>query len=129
MDWEVDANGIERLLLRLTEDYGARKLYVTENGSCYPDVVRPDGTVDDPERIAYLDQHLAACASAVRKGVPLAGYFAWSLLDNFEWAYGYDKRFGLVHVDYATQRRTIKGSGHHYADLIRAHGRLGQSAA
>ena len=124
MDWEVDADGIERLLLRLTEDYGARRLYITENGSAYPDVVGPDGTVDDPERTAYLDQHLAACASAVRKGVPLAGYFAWSLLDNFEWAYGYDKRFGLVHVDYATQRRTIKGSGHHYADLIRAHGRL-----
>jgi beta-glucosidase len=124
MDWEVDADGIERLLLRLTEDYGARRLYITENGSAYPDVVGPDGTVDDPERTAYLDQHLAACASAVRKGVPLAGYFAWSLLDNFEWAYGYEKRFGLVHVDYATQRRTIKNSGHHYAELIRAHGRL-----
>ncbi|EGG48107.1 beta-glucosidase [Streptomyces griseoaurantiacus M045] len=121
MDWEVDAHGIERLLLRLTEDYGARRLYITENGSAYPDVVGPDGTVDDPERTAYLEEHLAACASAVRKGVPLAGYFAWSLLDNFEWAYGYEKRFGLVHVDYATQRRTIKGSGHRYAELIRAH--------
>ncbi|AGP52848.1 GH1 family beta-glucosidase [Streptomyces rapamycinicus] len=119
MDWEVDADGIESLLLRLTGEYGARKLYVTENGSAYPDVVRPDGTVDDPERQDYLVQHLAACASAVRKGAPLAGYFAWSLLDNFEWAYGYDKRFGLVHVDYRTQVRTIKGTGHRYAEIIR----------
>jgi beta-glucosidase len=121
MDWEVEAAGIESLLLRLTNDYGARKLYVTENGSAYPDVVRPDGTVDDPERTAYLEQHLAACASAARKGVPLAGYFAWSLLDNFEWAYGYDKRFGLVHVDYKTQVRTVKGSGHRYAEIVREH--------
>ncbi|MEU9332571.1 GH1 family beta-glucosidase [Streptomyces sp. NPDC048290] len=129
MDWEVDAGGIESLLLRLTEEYAPRKLYVTENGSSYPDVIRPDGTIDDPERQDYLVQHLAACASAARKGAPLAGYFAWSLLDNFEWAYGYDKRFGLVHVDYATQRRTIKGSGHRYADIIRRHrGRAAEAA-
>ncbi|WP_123968638.1 GH1 family beta-glucosidase [Streptomyces sp. TLI_185] len=126
MDWEIDANGIETLLLRLTEEYGARRLYVTENGSAYPDVVRPDGTVDDPERQEYLERHLAACASAARKGAPLAGYFAWSLLDNFEWAYGYDKRFGLVHVDYRTQVRTIKGSGYRYAEIVRRH--RGQSA-
>ncbi|MEV7394658.1 GH1 family beta-glucosidase [Streptomyces sp. NPDC091215] len=121
MDWEIDASGIETLLLRLTDEYGARKLYVTENGSAYPDVVRPDGTIDDPERQEYLASHLAACASAARKGAPLAGYFAWSLLDNFEWAYGYEKRFGLVHVDYETQVRTIKGSGRRYADIIRDH--------
>ncbi|WP_432153743.1 GH1 family beta-glucosidase [Streptomyces tricolor] len=121
MDWEIDPSGIETLLLRLTEEYGARRIYVTENGSAFPDVVRPDGSVDDPERQDYLERHLAACASAVRKGAPLAGYFAWSLLDNFEWAYGYDKRFGLVHVDYRTQVRTIKGSGHRYADLVRVH--------
>ncbi|PKW11125.1 beta-glucosidase [Streptomyces sp. 1222.5] len=121
MDWEIDASGIETLLVRLTEEYGARKIYVTENGSAYPDVVRPDGSVDDPERQDYLERHLAACASAVRRGAPLAGYFAWSLLDNFEWAYGYDKRFGLVHVDYRTQVRTIKGSGHRYADIVRVH--------
>ncbi|MFJ4715890.1 GH1 family beta-glucosidase [Streptomyces sp. NPDC088785] len=129
MDWEVDANGIETLLLRLTNEYGARKLYITENGSAYPDVVRPDGTVDDPEREQYLVDHLAACARAVRKGAPLAGYFAWSLLDNFEWAYGYDKRFGLVHVDYQTQVRTIKGSGHRYADIVRRHGARVRRAA
>src|SRR5690606_23903756 len=121
MDWAIDPTGIETLLLRLTHEYGARRLYVTENGSAFPDTVRPDGTVDDPERRAYLEDHIAACASAARKGAPLAGYFAWSLLDNFEWAYGYDKRFGLVHVDYATQTRTIKGSGHRYAEIIRPH--------
>ncbi|MET7315349.1 GH1 family beta-glucosidase [Streptomyces thermoviolaceus] len=121
MDWEIDATGIETLLLRLAREYGARKLYVTENGSAFTDTVRPDGTIDDPERRHYLEQHVAACASAVRQGAPLAGYFAWSLLDNFEWAYGYDKRFGLVHVDYATQTRTVKGSGHRYAEIVRAH--------
>ncbi|GGW35535.1 beta-glucosidase [Streptomyces griseoloalbus] len=129
MDWEVDASGIEDLLLRLTDDYGARRLYVTENGSSFPDTVRPDGTVDDPERQDYLAGHLAACASAARKGAPLAGYFAWSLLDNFEWAYGYDKRFGLVRVDYDTQVRTIKGSGHRYAEIIRGHADRARRAA
>jgi beta-glucosidase len=121
MDWQIDADGLESFLMRLTDDYGARRLYVTENGSAFPDTVGPDGTVDDPERARYLEQHVSACARAVRKGAPLAGYYAWSLLDNFEWAYGYDKRFGLVHVDYATQARTIKSSGRRYADIIRAH--------
>ena len=129
MDWEIHPDGLETLLLRLTEEYGARRILVTENGAAYPDVVRADGTVDDPERARFLEQHLAACARAVRKGAPVAGYFAWSLLDNFEWAYGYDKRFGLVHVDYPTQRRTIKGSGHRYTDLIRAHRARARRAA
>jgi beta-glucosidase len=129
MDWEIDASGIETLLLRLTEEYGPRKIYVTENGSAFPDVVRPDGTIDDPERQDYLVRHLAACASAARKGAPLAGYYAWSLLDNFEWAYGYAKRFGLVHVDYETQVRTIKGTGHRYADIVREHGAGAERAA
>ncbi|MFI8420699.1 GH1 family beta-glucosidase [Streptomyces sp. NPDC085479] len=124
MDWQIEAAGLESLLLRLTEEYGVRELYVTENGSAFPDTVAPDGAVHDPDRTRYLEQHLAACASAVRKGAPLAGYYAWSLLDNFEWAYGYDKRFGLVHVDYATQRRTMKTSGRRYADLIRTHREL-----
>ncbi|MEU1071341.1 MULTISPECIES: GH1 family beta-glucosidase [unclassified Streptomyces] len=121
MGWEIDASGIEALLMRLTDDYGARRLHVTENGSAFPDAVLPDGTVHDPERVRYLREHLAACARAARRGAPLAGYYAWSLLDNFEWAYGYDKRFGLVHVDYATQQRTIKGSGRHYAQIIADH--------
>ncbi|WP_018546924.1 GH1 family beta-glucosidase [Streptomyces sp. LaPpAH-108] len=124
MDWEIEPEGIEALLLRLTEDYGARRIYVTENGSSFPDTVGPDGTVHDPERLAYLESHLAACASAARKGAPLAGYFAWSLLDNFEWAYGYAKRFGLIHVDYETQRRTVKSSGRRYAEIVDAHRKL-----
>ncbi len=130
MDWEVHAAGLERLLLRLTGEYGVQRIYVTENGSAYEDVVAADGSVHDPERVRYLEEHLAACARAVGKGAPLAGYFAWSLMDNFEWAYGYDKRFGLVHVDYATQRRTVKSSGRRYAELVREHAeRSGRAAA
>jgi beta-glucosidase len=121
MDWEINANGLETLIMRLHEEYGARKIYITENGSAFRDTVAADGSVHDPERIGYLEDHLAACASAVDRGAPLAGYFAWSLLDNFEWAYGYDKRFGLVHVDYETQKRTVKSSGRRYAELIAAH--------
>ncbi|MFJ4776143.1 GH1 family beta-glucosidase [Streptomyces sp. NPDC088762] len=121
MDWEVDADGLETLIMRLHREYGPRPIHITENGSAYPDALAPDGTVHDPERTAFLTSHLAACARAARRGAPVAGYYAWSLLDNFEWAYGYDKRFGLVHVDYATQRRTVKSSGRHYAGIIAAH--------
>ena len=83
----------------------------------------------DPERTAYILRHLDAVAGAIAEGADVRGYFLWSLLDNFEWAYGYDKRFGLVYVDYKTQRRTIKGSGYRYADLIRAHRRLSGATA
>ena len=112
MDWEVNADGLEELL-RAADRRVRRPAASTSPRTAPPtrDVVRADGTVDDPERTAYLEEHLAACARAAARGAPLAGYFAWSLLDNFEWAYGYDKRFGLVHVDYATQRRTVKSSG------------------
>jgi beta-glucosidase len=119
MDWEVYADGLEELLLRVGDEYGARRVYVTENGSAYQDVVQADGSVHDPERVAYLEDHLRAVARAAAKGAPVAGYFAWSLLDNFEWAYGYDKRFGLVHVDYDTQTRTVKSSGKRYAEIIK----------
>jgi beta-glucosidase len=119
LDWEIRAEGLERTLLRVTADYRPARLYVTENGSAWADTVGPDGQVQDPERARYLDEHVAACARAAGRGAPVAGYFAWSLMDNFEWAYGYDARFGLVHVDYATQVRTIKGSGHRYNDIIR----------
>ena len=115
-------SAISSRITLLTEDYGAQRIHVTENGSAWPDVVGPDGQVDDPERIRYLEEHLAACVRAVRRGAPLAGYFAWSLLDNFEWDYGYDARFGLVHVDYATQQRVMKDSGRRYAEIIAAHG-------
>ena len=118
MGWEVYADGLEQLLVRVHEEYGVPRIYVTENGSAWPDEIEADGQVQDKERIEYLEQHLDACARAARTGAPLAGYFAWSLLDNFEWAYGYAKRFGLVHVDYPTQRRTIKASGYRYSDII-----------
>jgi beta-glucosidase len=121
MGWEVHADGLQQLLLRLSDEYGARQIYVTENGSAWPDEVALDGQVEDKERTDFLEQHLDACARAAAGGAPVAGYFAWSLLDNFEWAYGYAKRFGLVHVDYPTQRRTIKASGYRYADIIRDH--------
>jgi beta-glucosidase len=119
MGWEVYPAGLEELLLRLHEEYRVPRIYVTESGSAWPDELGPDGQIADHARTRYLLDHIAAASRAARKGAPLAGYFAWSLLDNFEWAYGYDKRFGLVHVDYATQKRTVKASGRRYAQLIR----------
>ena len=119
-DWEIRAEGLEQVLVRLAKDYGARQIYVTENGSAWADTVGEDGQVHDPDRVRYLEEHVAACGRAVRQGVPLTGYFAWSLLDNFEWAEGYEPRFGLVYVDFATQRRVVKDSGQRYADIIRS---------
>ncbi|GLW63683.1 beta-glucosidase [Actinomadura rubrobrunea] len=120
MGWEVHAPGLTELLLRLRDEYGAARIYITENGSAWDDKVGADGSINDADRIAFLEDHLDAVARALRHGVPVKGYFAWSLLDNFEWADGLDKRFGLVHVDYATQTRTIKASGHRYAEIIRS---------
>jgi beta-glucosidase len=120
MGWEVHPRSFTELLIRIHRDYGPREIVVTENGAAYDDVVQ-GGAVDDPRRVSYLARHLAAAAEAVDADVPLAGYFVWTLLDNFEWAFGTSKRFGLVHVDYATQERTMKTSGRWYHDLIRAH--------
>jgi beta-glucosidase len=125
MGWEVYPDGLYELLIRLHREYAAPKIYVTENGAAFTDTLTSDGTIEDKERLSYLEEHVAATGRAVRSGAPVAGYFAWSLLDNFEWAYGYDKRFGLVHVDYETQVRTIKASGHRYADMIREQRALG----
>jgi beta-glucosidase len=108
------------LLVRLDHDYSPKAIYVTENGAAYPDVRGHDGGVSDPERQSYLDRYLAGAASAVAQGVPLRGYFAWSLLDNFEWAWGYWKRFGLVYIDYPTLERVPKGSFYWYRDFIAA---------
>jgi beta-glucosidase len=121
MPWEVHPKGLEEILVRVARDYAPREIYVTENGSAWDDVPDADGVVDDTARIDYLESHLAACAAAREQGAPIAGYFAWSLMDNFEWAYGYDKRFGLVRVDYDTQRRTVKASGRRFAEIVRAH--------
>ncbi|MFP5331318.1 MAG: GH1 family beta-glucosidase [Acidimicrobiia bacterium] len=110
MGWPVVPDGLETLLVRLADEYGFEQIYVTENGAAYPDVLGPDGLVTDTDRIAYLERHFAAAERAVERGVGLKGYFVWSLMDNFEWAYGYAKRFGLVHIDYPTGRRTPKAS-------------------
>ncbi len=128
LNWEIRAAGLEQVLVRLAREYGAREVIVTENGSAWADHLSPDGQVHDDERLRYLEEHLAACGRAARQGVPLAGYFAWSLLDNFEWDYGYDARFGLVYVDYTTQQRVMKDSGRRYADIIGAHGRRAELA-
>jgi beta-glucosidase len=119
MDWAVDPTGLRDLLLRIHADYGPLPLYVTENGAAYPDEPGRDGEVTDPDRVAYLRGHFAAAHEALSQGVDLRGYFVWSLLDNFEWAFGYTRRFGLVHVDYETLRRTPKASALWYRDLIR----------
>ncbi|MBT2516770.1 beta-glucosidase [Streptomyces sp. ISL-90] len=122
MEWEVQPDGLRELLVRVQRDYAASagvRLYVTENGAAYDDVIASDGRVHDTERADFLEAHLGAILDAVDEGVPVHGYFYWSLMDNFEWAWGYDKRFGLVRVDYDTQERTVKDSGLAYASIIR----------
>ncbi|GGU22772.1 GH1 family beta-glucosidase [Streptomyces lavendofoliae] len=118
MDWPVDPDGLYELLTRLRDELPEVPLMVTENGAAYDDYADPSGEVHDPERVAYLRGHLAAVHRALADGVDVRGYFLWSLLDNFEWAYGYGKRFGIVHVDFASQRRTPKDSARWYADVI-----------
>ncbi|PKW26243.1 GH1 family beta-glucosidase [Phycicoccus duodecadis] len=120
MGWE-QSPASHRLIVERSARESGLPVYVTENGSAWDDTVDADGQVHDPERVAYLMAHLGALADAVAAGTDVRGYFAWSLLDNFEWALGYDKRFGIVHVDYDTQVRTVKDSGHEYARVIAAH--------
>jgi beta-glucosidase len=120
MGWEVVPDGLHDLLVRVHNDYAPKAIYVTENGAAFPDVRGHDGTVEDPERQGYFEGYIEAAARAAAEGVPLRGYFAWSLLDNFEWAWGYWKRFGLVYIDYRTMERVPKGSFYWYRDLIAA---------
>jgi beta-glucosidase len=118
-DWEVHAPSLTRVLEWVRERYGPLPLYVTENGAAFPDPpTAPAAGIDDPLRVHYLDEHLGAVATAISRGVDVRGYYAWSLLDNFEWASGTTKRFGLIHVDFATQKRTIKASGRWYQKFI-----------
>lgn len=119
MDWEVYPDGLKRLLLQVHREYGPAAIYVTENGAAYNDPPPVNGVVEDPQRVAYLEAHFAAAAEVMAQGVPLKGYFVWSLLDNFEWSFGYSKRFGIVHVDYATQVRTPKRSALYLQSMIR----------
>jgi beta-glucosidase len=120
MGWEVYPDGLRSLLERVHRDYRPARIYVTENGAAFDDASDADGRVDDTERRDYLAAHLDAAARAVDAGVPLDGYFVWSLLDNFEWAHGTSKRFGLIRVDYDTLRRTVKASGAWYRELAGA---------
>ena len=122
MGWEVYPQGITNLLLRLHRDYAAKglpPLIITENGAAFADTMSADGQVHDEPRVRYLQDHFAAVHEAMRQGVHVDGYFVWSLLDNFEWASGYEKRFGIVHVDYTTQQRTLKQSALWYRDFLR----------
>ncbi|WP_052810041.1 GH1 family beta-glucosidase [Streptomonospora alba] len=120
--WEIDASGLYEVLVRLAAECPGVPLYVHENGAAYDDEVGPDDRVRDPDRVAYIDAHLRIVHEALKAGVPMHGYFVWSLLDNFEWAWGYSKRFGVVHVDYETQRRTVKDSGRWFAEVVGAGG-------
>jgi beta-glucosidase len=119
MDWEIDPDGLHEVLTRLRDEYPAIPLLVTENGAAFSDQVSADGEVHDPDRVAYLNSHLRACHQAIEDGVPLRGYFVWSVFDNFEWACGYARRFGIVHVDYETQVRTPKDSAVFYSEVLR----------
>jgi beta-glucosidase len=117
-DWEIYPEGLTELAVRLGSDYQAKEIYITENGSCYDDIML-GGQVNDEKRRKYLELHLEASSEAVKQGAPLMGYFAWSLMDNFEWAEGYSRRFGIVHVDFETQVRTIKSSGKFYQQFLK----------
>lgn len=116
--WEVYPAGLTDLLVRLKDEYAPRAIVVTENGAAYDDQWDGSCQVNDPERLAYIREHIGALGRALAQDVPLRGYFLWSLLDNFEWAEGYSKRFGMIYVDYATQRRVVKASGRWYADFL-----------
>ncbi|HNG75645.1 MAG TPA: GH1 family beta-glucosidase [Candidatus Obscuribacter sp.] len=121
MGWEVHPQALRRLLNRIRKDYPeVPPLYVTENGAAYEDLVTQAGRINDTKRLEYLRRHIEQVALAIEDGVDVRGYFAWSLLDNFEWAEGYDRRFGIVHVDFATQERRIKDSGLWYAETARS---------
>ncbi len=119
MGWDVIPDGLTATLERVARDYPVPSIYVMENGAAYPDEVT-DGRVHDVDRTNYIEAHLKACSLAVSAGVPLDGYFVWSLLDNFEWAWGYERRFGVVRVDYETQERIVKDSALAYSAIVRA---------
>ncbi|URN11288.1 GH1 family beta-glucosidase [Streptomyces radiopugnans] len=119
MGWTIDPSGMYDLLLRVRDDFPGMPMVITENGAAFDDYVDPEGRVLDPQRISYLHGHLAAVHRAIEAGADVRGYFLWSLLDNFEWGYGYSKRFGAVYVDYATGRRIPKESARWYAKVVR----------
>jgi beta-glucosidase len=119
MDWEIQASGLTSLLVRIRDEYTTLPIYITENGAAFDDYVDPNGRVLDANRVAYLQEHISAVHDALDAGVNVQGYFVWSLLDNFEWAFGYSRRFGIVWVDFPTGTRLTKQSYHWYRDTIR----------
>ena len=129
MGWPVTPNGLHELLVRINRDWPmVTNIAITENGAAYPEGPDAAGVVEDDRRVSYLDLHLAAVSNAITDGVPVKSYFAWSLMDNFEWAEGYDKRFGLVHVDFETLKRTLKNSALYYQSVIAKQRALGNPA-
>jgi beta-glucosidase len=120
MGWAIESAGLTELLSRIAKDFPGLPIMITENGAAFDDRVEDSDRIHDERRAQYLRDHIGATASAIEAGVDVRGYFAWSLLDNFEWAWGYDQRFGLVHVDFDTQRRLLKDSAYVYRDLIAA---------
>jgi beta-glucosidase len=118
MGWGVEPEGLVWMLGRVAAEHPGLPLTIMENGAAFPDVVEDDGTIDDVPRIDYLRDHIEAIHGAMEQGANVVGYFVWSLLDNFEWARGYSKLFGIVHVDRVTMKRTVKASGHWYRHFL-----------
>ena len=118
MGWEIYPDSLYEVLTRVHRDYDVPEIYVTENGAAFPDLRGADGSIDDRDRIGYLKGYIDGVARAIDEGVPVRGYFVWSLLDNFEWSFGYAKRFGLIYVDYETQERIPKSSFYWYREWI-----------
>jgi beta-glucosidase len=125
MDWEIAPQGLVDVLLQIHGGYRRVPLLVTENGAAFDDRVGPDGRMHDADRIRFLDDHVRAAHTALERGVDLRGFFVWSFLDNFEWSEGYAKRFGLVYVDYGSQRRILKDSGYWFRDVVARGGVFG----
>lgn len=122
MGWEITPEAFGKMLVEISQEYKLPPIYITENGAAFDDAVSPDGSVEDYNRLAYLRDHLLQARMAMEEGVDLGGYFVWSLMDNFEWALGFSKRFGIIRVDYDTLNRTIKKSGHWYSQVIKNNG-------
>jgi beta-glucosidase len=123
MGWSITPTGLRELLVSLGREHpGLPPMFITENGAAYDDPLRPDGSIDDARRIEYLEQHLLAVSDAIADGADVRGYLVWSLLDNFEWAEGYAKRFGIIHVDFGTLRRTPRRSARWYGEVIARNG-------
>lgn len=122
MGWEVAPESLYNVLTWVNTHYDPGSIYITENGAAFPDTVTEDGAVHDPRRTTYYQQYLASAHRAMTDGVPLRGYFAWSLMDNFEWAEGYEQRFGIIYVDYNTQQRILKDTAHWYSRVIAQNG-------